>query len=81
VSDAPNRKDAREALRRAGFSSRQVDALFRSGWRGLVGAKDAEIAELQDAVDAMAERLAVPKRVKLVEFPRSSQDSAEPTQD
>jgi hypothetical protein len=47
-----------EALRKIGFSSRQVDALFRSGWRALVGEKDAEIAELSDAVEAMAERLA-----------------------
>lgn len=53
----PDRKAAREALRKIGFSSRQVDALFRAGWRGLVGEKDAELAELHDAVEAMAARL------------------------
>jgi hypothetical protein len=57
MSDVPDRKAARDALRKLGFSSRQVDALFRDGWRGLVGEKDAEIAELEDAVEAMAERL------------------------
>ena len=80
MSDGPNRKTARQALREVGFSSRQVDALFRSGWRALVGEKDAEIAELEEAVDALSERLSQGRR-KLVEFPRSSQDSAEPTQD
>ena len=58
MSDVPDRKAAKEALRKIGFSSRQVDALMKSGWRGLVGEKDAEIAELEDAVAAMAERLA-----------------------
>jgi hypothetical protein len=59
MSDAPpDRKAAKQVLRNIGFSSRQVDALFRSGWAALVGAKDAEIAELEDAVAAMAERLA-----------------------
>jgi hypothetical protein len=54
----PDRRAAKKALREIGFSSRQVDALFRDGWRALVGQKDAEIAELEDAVEAMAERLA-----------------------
>jgi hypothetical protein len=54
----PDRKAAKIALREAGFSSRQVDALLRAGWRALVTAKDAEIAELEDAVEAMAARLA-----------------------
>jgi hypothetical protein len=58
TGDAPDRRMAKEALRKIGFSSRQVDALFRSGWRALVGEKDAEIAELSDALEAMAERLA-----------------------
>ena len=58
MSDVPDRKAAKAALRQLGFSSRQVEALFRSGWRGLVSEKDAELAELQDAVSAMAERLA-----------------------
>jgi hypothetical protein len=53
----PDRKAARVALRALGFSVRQVDALFYAGWRALVGEKDAEIAELEDAVEAMAERL------------------------
>jgi hypothetical protein len=53
-----DRRAAKHALRGAGFSSRQVDALLRGGWRALVGEKDAEIAELEDALAAMAERLA-----------------------
>jgi hypothetical protein len=57
MSDAPDRKAAKDALRKIGFSSRQVDALFRGGWRALVGEKDAEIAQLEDAVAALAERL------------------------
>ena len=57
-NQVPDRKAAKEALRKIGFSSRQVDALFRSGWRALVGEKDAELHELQDAVEAMAARLA-----------------------
>ena len=54
----PDRRAAREALRKAGFSSRQADAVLRNGWKALVGEREAEFAELQAAVDAMAERLA-----------------------
>jgi hypothetical protein len=59
--DAPDRRAAREALRKAGFSSRQADALLRRGWAALVGERDAEAAELRDAVDALSERLAAKK--------------------
>ena len=77
--DAPDRRAAKKALREIGFSSRQVDALFRAGWGALVGQKDAELAELEDAVEALSARLGQKGR-KVVKFPRSSQDSAEPTQ-
>ena len=58
MSDGPNRKQVKDALRGIGLSSRQTDALLRAGWRGLVSAKDAEIAELEAAVEALAQRLA-----------------------
>ncbi|MCC6172398.1 MAG: hypothetical protein IT481_10260 [Gammaproteobacteria bacterium] len=56
----PDRKAVKAALRAAGLSSRQIDALLRDGWRGLVGVKDAEVAELRDQLDALQSRLALP---------------------
>lgn len=53
----PERRVAREALRNAGLSSRQADALLRGGWSALVGAAAAEAAELQDKLAELADRL------------------------
>jgi hypothetical protein len=53
MSDAPDRKAAKEALRAAGFSNRQIKALLASGWRGLVTEGEAEAAELRDTLEAL----------------------------
>jgi len=50
----PERKAVRDALRAAGLSSRQANALLRDGWRGIVGASEAEAAELRDQLAALA---------------------------
>jgi hypothetical protein len=44
----PERKDVKRVLRDLGLSARQVDALLRGGWAALVGASQAETAELRD---------------------------------
>jgi hypothetical protein len=49
----PSRKSAKEALRAAGFSNRQIKALLASGWRGVVTESEAEAAELQDTLEAL----------------------------
>jgi hypothetical protein len=49
----PERRDVKDALRAAGLSNRQVDALLRAGWRGLVSESEAEAAELRDALAAL----------------------------
>lgn len=46
--DLPERREVKRALRDAGLSTRQVDALLRAGWRGLVGEAEAEAAELRE---------------------------------
>ena len=46
--DLPERREVKRVLRGLGLSARQVDALLRSGWRGLVGEVQAEAAELRD---------------------------------
>ena len=58
MSDVPSRKHVKDALRALGLSNRQVDGLLRAGWSALVGARDAELEELQAAVEEMAARLA-----------------------
>ncbi len=49
----PDRKVVKGALRQAGLSSRQVDALLRHGWRALVGETQAEAVELREQLDAL----------------------------
>ena len=44
----PERRAVKAALRNAGLSNRQVDALLRDGWRALVGEAEAEAAELRE---------------------------------
>lgn len=50
MPDTPDRKTVKAALRGAGLSSRQVDALLRGGWRALVGDVQAESDELRDRI-------------------------------
>ena len=45
MSDTP-RKVVRDALRSVGLSVRQVDAVLRSGWAGVVGVREAEAAAI-----------------------------------
>lgn len=54
----PDRKIVKDALREAGLSSRQVDALLRRGWSALVGASEAESAELRDQLAALRQSFA-----------------------
>jgi 3-oxoacyl-(acyl-carrier-protein) synthase len=49
----PDRKVVKGALRQAGLSSRQVDALLRHGWSALVGETQAETIELREQLDAL----------------------------
>ena len=44
----PDRRVVKDALRAVGLSRREVDALLSRGWRGLVDAREAELAELRD---------------------------------
>jgi hypothetical protein len=53
MADTPTRAEVKRALREVGLSDRQVKALLAAGWQGLVGARDAELAELRDAVEEM----------------------------
>ena len=48
MRELPERKVVKDALRSLGLSNRQVAALLRSGWRGLVGETAGEAAELRD---------------------------------
>lgn len=47
------------ALRQAGLSNRQIDALLRSGWSGLVGESAAEALELREQLDALRGQFAI----------------------
>lgn len=49
----PERRDVKAALRAAGLSARQTDALLRGGWAALVGAAQAEAAELRDGLERL----------------------------
>jgi hypothetical protein len=51
------RKSITEALRGAGLTHRQVRALIESGWRGLVGAEQAEADELRERLEKLEEAL------------------------
>ena len=51
--DLPERRAVKDALRAAGLSVRQVDALLRQGWRGLVGETEAETAELREKLSEL----------------------------
>ena len=54
----PERKTVKAALRAAGLSARQADALLRGGWSALVGATEAESAELRDQLAALRQAFA-----------------------
>ena len=45
----PPRADAKAGLKSVGYSCRQIDALLRKGWRGLVSEAEAELAEVLEA--------------------------------
>lgn len=53
MSTVPERRAVKTALRQAGLSSRQVDALLRHGWAGVIGATQAEADELREQLDAL----------------------------
>ena len=53
----PARKAVKTALRELGLSNRQVDALLRNGWKGLVGETIAENEDLREALGALQQRL------------------------
>ena len=59
MPDAPDRKTVKVALRGAGLSSRQVDALLRGGWRALVGDSQAESDELRDRLARLEQLVTV----------------------
>lgn len=61
----PDRKDVKGALRAAGLSARQIDALLRHGWRGLVGETQAEAVELREQLDALRDQFAVEPGTKV----------------
>lgn len=59
-----DRRTVKQALRQLGLSSRQTEALLREGWRGLVGAREAELQELRDrltSLEALAVETAEPR--------------------
>ena len=53
----PERRDVKAALRGLGMSSRQVNALLRTGWQGLVGETQAELAELREQLAELKQRI------------------------
>ena len=46
----PPRRDVKAKLRELDMTHRQIDALLRLGWRGLVGETKAELIETQEAL-------------------------------
>lgn len=44
----PSRPEIEKVLREAGLSVRQAKRLLSEGWRGVVGEREAEAAELRD---------------------------------
>ena len=55
----PERRDVKAALRAAGLSARQTDALLRGGWPALVGTAQAEAAELRESLDRLTRLVGV----------------------
>ena len=55
--ELPPRKEVKAALRELGLSNRQVDAVLRHGWRGLVSESEAEAAELREQLESLNARL------------------------
>ena len=53
----PERKDVKTALRNLGMTHRQIDSLLRDGWKKLVGATEAENAELNEKIERLQENL------------------------
>lgn len=51
--ELPPRKEVKAALRELGLSARQVDAVLRHGWRGLVSESEAEAAELREQLESL----------------------------
>ena len=51
--DLPERRRVKDALRSAGLSNRQADALLRRGWAALVGESVAEAEELREKLAAL----------------------------
>ena len=55
--EIPERKRVKDALRSAGLSNRQADALLRRGWAALVGESQAEAQELREKLAALQSAL------------------------
>jgi hypothetical protein len=53
----PDRKAVTEALRATGMSRRQIDALYKGGWRTLVGEVQAESDELKETLERLQEAI------------------------
>jgi hypothetical protein len=49
----PERRKVKAALRAAGLSARQTDALLRGGWAALVGQSQADVDELREGLDRL----------------------------
>ncbi len=55
----PERREIKQALRVAGLSARQTDALLRGGWAALVGEAQAEAAELREGFERLQKLMGV----------------------
>lgn len=55
----PERREVKRALREAGLSARQVDALLRGGWAGLVGQPRAYSDELVERLERLQRMVGV----------------------
>jgi len=57
VRTVPERKAIKAALKSAGLSTRQVDALLRAGWKGLVGDTQAHCDDLIERLSRLTTSL------------------------
>jgi hypothetical protein len=57
VAVGPDRAEVKRVLRAAGLSDRQIRALFTKGWAGLVGEREAELAEALEKIADMSRSL------------------------
>ena len=59
AGEVPERKVLKGALRAAGLSVRQVDALLRGGWRELVGVARGDADELRERLERLEQLVTV----------------------